>query len=144
MRMIAVMLGSLILVPLSVVPLSVAPLSAAWADDCTNATTQKTMNTCADEAYKKIDAELNAVYKQITDRLRNDEPAAKLLVTAQKAWVSFRDSECTFATAAAARGSMYPMLMAQCREGLTGKRVDELKAYLQCAEGDMACPVPPK
>jgi len=139
MRMIAVILGSLILAPFSA-----APLSVAQAEDCSNAATQTTMNSCADEAYKKADAELNAVYKQITDRLKNDQPAKKLLVTAQKAWLNFRDSECTFATAAAARGSMYPMLLAQCREGVTGKRTDELKAYLNCAEGDMACPVPLK
>ena len=137
MRMTVVMLGAFILAIL-------VPLSSAQAEDCSNATTQTTMNSCADEAYKKADAELNAVYKQITDRLRNDQPAKKLLVTAQKAWLGFRDSECTFATAAATRGSMYPMLVAQCREGLTNKRTDELKVYLNCAEGDLACPVPPK
>ena len=100
------------------------------------------MTVCADQAFKKADAELNAVYKQITSRLKDNPDAAKLLVTAQKSWVNFRDAECAFSTSSAAQGSIYPMLVAQCRDTLTRKRVVELKAYLHCEEGDMSCPVP--
>lgn len=124
--------------------LVVAPLSAARAGDCANASDQATMNTCADAAYRKTDAELNAIYRQITLRLKGDEKTAKLLVAAQKAWLSFRDAECTFATSASANGSVYPMLVTQCRDGLTSRRIDDLKGYLKCAEGDLGCPVPPQ
>lgn len=41
-----------------------------------------------------------------------------------------------------ADGSVYPMLVAQCRDGLTHTRVTELKVYLHCQEGDMSCPLP--
>jgi uncharacterized protein YecT (DUF1311 family) len=116
--------------------------AAAFAQDCATATTQMAMNMCADQAYRKTDAELNADYRQINDRLKSDKDAAKLLVNAQKAWLAFRDAECTFSTSASAQGSVYPMLVAQCRDGLTRKRVEELKAYLRCEEGDLSCPVP--
>jgi uncharacterized protein YecT (DUF1311 family) len=122
--------------------MAIAPIAVALAQDCANATSQMAMNVCADQAYRKTDAELNAVYKQINDRLKDDKETIKLLVNAQKAWLAFRDAECTFSTSASAQGSVYPMLVAQCRDGLTSKRIDELKTYLRCEEGDMGCPVP--
>jgi uncharacterized protein YecT (DUF1311 family) len=122
--------------------IAIAPIAVALAQDCANATSQMAMNVCADQAYKKTDAELNAVYSQITDRLKHDKEGIELLVNAQKAWLAFRDAECTFATSASAQGSVYPMLVAQCRDGLTSKRIDELKTYLRCEEGDLSCPVP--
>jgi uncharacterized protein YecT (DUF1311 family) len=53
-----------------------------------------------------------------------------------------RDAECSFAASAAAQGTVYPMLVAQCRDGLTRKRIDDLTAYLRCEEGVLDCPVP--
>lgn len=122
--------------------MAIAPVAVALAQDCANATSQTAMNVCADQAYRKTDAELNAVYRQIIDRLRHDEEATKLLVSAQKSWLTFRDAECTFSTSASVQGSVYPMLVAQCRGGMTSKRIDELKTYLRCEEGDLSCPVP--
>jgi uncharacterized protein YecT (DUF1311 family) len=122
--------------------MAIAPVAVALAQDCVNATSQTVMNMCADQAYRKTDAELNALYSQITDRLKHDKGATRLLINAQKAWLAFRDAECTFSTSASAQGSVYPMLVAQCRDGLTSKRIDELKTYLRCEEGDLSCPVP--
>ena len=122
----------------------IAPLSVARAENCSNAVDQATMNRCADEAYKKTDTELNAIYKQILVRLNGNDKTTKLLVAAQKTWLSFRDAECAFATSASVEGSVYPMLVSQCRDGLTRKRIDALNVYLECAEGDLGCPVPPK
>jgi uncharacterized protein YecT (DUF1311 family) len=121
---------------------AVAPIAAVQADDCTNASTQTTMNSCADQTYRKTDAELNTVYKQITARLKADKETTQLLIAAQKSWLGFRDTECAFSTSATAQGSIHPMLVAQCRAGLTSKRITELKTYLHCQEGDMSCPVP--
>lgn len=122
--------------------IALTPVAVAVAQDCANATSQMAMNVCADQAYRKTDAELNAAYRQINDRLKDDKDAMKLLVNAQKAWLAFRDAECTFSTSASAQGSVYPMLVAQCRDGMTRKRVEELKVYLRCEEGDLSCPVP--
>jgi uncharacterized protein YecT (DUF1311 family) len=115
---------------------------AALAADCANATDQATMNECADAGFKKSDAELNALYKKIEQRLKDNGEAKKMLVAVQRAWVSFRDAECNFSASAVAGGSMYPMTYAACLDGLTQKRVRDFEAYLKCEEGDTSCPVP--
>lgn len=115
----------------------------AWAqDNCANPTDQATLNQCAAASFKKSDKKLNEIYKQIETRLKDDPEIKQLLVKAQHAWVGFRDAECSFATAEAAGGSMVPMLVAQCQDGLTQSRVKAFEAYLNCKEGDMSCPVP--
>jgi uncharacterized protein YecT (DUF1311 family) len=111
--------------------------SAAFAEDCADQS-QNGLNQCADAAYKKADEALNGVYRELTRRLKDDPPTTKLLVAAQKTWLAFRDAECTFANAANAGGSIYPMVYAGCLERLT----KDLGAYLKCGEGDVGCPVP--
>lgn len=129
---------SFLLLPLL---LAVAPLNAALADDCANASSQTAMNLCADQAYKKTDADLNRVYQQIISRLKSDRRSTRLLVTAQKNWLAFRDTECAFVGSRSTGGSIQPMIITECRDGLTGRRVEQLKDYLHCEEGDLSCPV---
>jgi len=95
----------------------------AAAEDCSNLQTQTDMTICAVGEYNKADAELNASYKQIMTRLKDDPETAKLLVAAEKAWMAFRDAECTFANAGTDGGSIHPMLVAECREAITRKIV---------------------
>lgn len=113
------------------------------AADCSAAETQADMTSCAAEDYKEADAELNTVYRQVADRLRAVPDSSKLLVAAQRAWIGFRDSECSFASSAVAGGSLQPMISATCMAGLTRARTEELRKYLNCPEGDTSCPVPP-
>jgi uncharacterized protein YecT (DUF1311 family) len=122
--------------------LAMSPLAMVKAQDCANASSQSAMNICADQDYKKTDAELNSVYKHIAARLKTDRDTTRLLVNAQKTWIAFRDAECTFSTSGSAEGSINPMLVAQCRDGITQRRIIDLKRYLHCQEGDMGCPVP--
>jgi uncharacterized protein YecT (DUF1311 family) len=123
---------------------AIAPVPIAAADDCATAMSQRTMNECADKAYKKSDAELNALYKQIKQRLKDDADKTKLLVAAPLAWVTFRNAECKFSTSAVSGGSVYPVIFSGCAGRWTRKRIDDLKAYLMCVEGDLSCPVPAK
>ncbi len=79
--------------------LALTPLlftTVAHAVDCANANDQGTMNQCAAEQYKAADKELNTLYQQITKRLKDNPDAKKLLVSAQRNWVAFRDAECEF------------------------------------------------
>ncbi|ROM69844.1 urease-associated protein, partial [Pseudomonas brassicacearum] len=80
---------------LASVPFLFAPFAHA-AVDCANASDQATMNQCAGQAFKAADKELNTIYQQITGRLKDNPDGKKLLVNAQRAWVSFRDAECKF------------------------------------------------
>ena len=117
---------------------------ATKADDCANATGgQAGLDDCYDKAFKKSDAELNKLYKQIEARIKDDAATTKLLVTAQKAWVAFRDGECNFQSAGASGGSIGPMIYSMCLDGLTQSRIKDFQGYLKCEEGDTSCPVPP-
>ena len=116
--------------------------SASRANECDNAMDQSTMNACADQSFKKADAELNAVYKKLQSRKNDDAEAAKLLIAAERAWVLFRDAECEFDAADNLGGSIYPMVYSGCLERLTQARIDQLNRYLRCEEGEVACSVP--
>jgi uncharacterized protein YecT (DUF1311 family) len=128
--------------PVLLAVLAANPLSIAHAEDCSNAKTQTEINLCANQAYEKSDAELNALYKQILKRLKNDTAATRRLVSAQRAWIAFRDAECTFVASPSRGGSVYPMVLSYCHERLTRARVNDLKSYLRCEEGDVMCPLP--
>jgi len=120
------------------------PFASSHAADCANASDQMTLNECANNDYKKSDAELNKLYKEIRNRLNQQPDTAKQLVAAQRAWIVFRDAECDFATFNSKDGSAYAMLVNMCRDGLTQARIKDFKAYLACEEGDLSCPVPRK
>jgi uncharacterized protein YecT (DUF1311 family) len=122
-----------------------APASSAptEADACNSPNSnQAQMNDCYGAAYKKSDAALNELYREIQSRLKDDQATLKLLTSAEKAWLAFRDAECAFSTSGVSGGSIYPTVHAICLDELTRKRIDELKIYLKCQEGDMSCPVP--
>jgi uncharacterized protein YecT (DUF1311 family) len=121
-----------------------ASVARAAAGCNTPGLSQADLNECYGNAYKKADAELNALYRQITGRLKNDQATTKLLVAAQRAWVVFRDAECGFSASGVAGGSAYGMILAICLAKLTDKRIDDFKNYLNCAEGALDCPVPAK
>jgi uncharacterized protein YecT (DUF1311 family) len=122
--------------------LATACASMARAEDCSKAVDQTTMNECAGKTAKKADTELNTLYKQIGQRLKDNADAMKLLVAAQRDWVAFRDAECKFASSGVSGGSIYPMIYSGCAERVTKARIVDLSAYLKCQEGDMSCPVP--
>ncbi|VVN87301.1 lysozyme inhibitor LprI family protein [Pseudomonas fluorescens] len=125
--------------------LALTPLlftTVANAADCDNATDQATMNQCAAQQNKAADKELNALYQQITERLKGSPDSKKLLVGAQRAWIGFRDAECKFSASGVEGGSVYPLIYSNCITDLTKARVEAFKIYLKCQEGDLSCPVP--
>jgi len=104
---------------------------AAAAQDCDRADESQTgMNICAATDYRAADAELNQTYDKILKRLGADDATKKRLKEAQRAWIAFRDAECDFATSGSRDGSIYPMIQAQCLEGLTSARSEQLSGYL--------------
>ncbi|MBF4473509.1 lysozyme inhibitor LprI family protein [Flavobacterium sp. HJJ] len=98
---------------------------------CNNsfAQTQGEMNATANANYKKADAELNKVYKQLMAMLdQNEKP---LLIQAEKDWVKFRDSHCKFDASQYEGGSIQPLIYSTCLEELTKKRIAEIKASIK-------------
>ena len=113
---------------------------AQEAVNCDEPTTQFDMTECAGQDYEAADAELNVQYKatrkvlaerdkDITD---GSASAAESLLTAQRAWIAYRDAQCETEGLQAQGGTMQPMLVSACLANLTTKRTEELK---QLAEG---------
>jgi uncharacterized protein YecT (DUF1311 family) len=124
----------------------IAGASIAQADEDCEAPglSQAALNNCYGDAYKKADVELNVLYRQITERLKDDKETTRLLVAAERAWVAFRDAECDFSVSEVGGGAAYGMIHAICLRRLTAKRIDDLKRYLNCQPGELDCPVPAK
>lgn len=120
--------------------LALAP--AARADESCSALTQMDMNACAGRNFDAADARLNGLWKQVTARLAGNADAKAEAVAAQRAWIAFRDAECTFAASGVEGGSIYPTIWAECRRSLTEERSRTLSGYLVCQEGDLSCPLP--
>ena len=128
--------------PLIVVVLLAGLPGATAAAECNDQSNQMELGICADQDFKAADKALNAAYQEIVKRPADNADAHKQLVAAQKAWIGFRDAECDFPAVNSVQGSIYPMLVSECRTAMTNKRLGELKVYLNCDEGDTLCPVP--
>ena len=92
------------------------------------AQTQLDMNVDAIRAYKKVDKELNLVYKQVIGKMSEQEKTN--LKTAQRKWIKMKESSCTKEAAEYEGGSMYAMIYHDCLAIKTKKRITELKKML--------------
>ncbi len=114
------------------------PLPAAAADCAATAWTQAEINTCAGVRAGAADTVLNASYQKLYARLT---PAGRTrLRTAQRAWLAWRDAECSFRSDGADGGSMAPTIAAGCAAQLAEARTKELAGFASCPEGDLSCP----
>ena len=116
--------------------------AAQAATSCEQANTQSAMNECAASAYKKSDAELNRVYKEVRAGLKDNKQMTDKLVKAQRAWVTFRDAECGFQAARTTGGSVHAMVVSMCLDDVTRTRTQALEKQLKCEEGDLSCAIP--
>jgi uncharacterized protein YecT (DUF1311 family) len=92
--------------------------------DCAKATTQRDMNDCAHREFMRVDSALNGAYRlllQHTDRKEQDA-----LRAAQRAWLVYRDKECTFESASSSGGSIHGMEYDACLTTMTTARTTEL------------------
>ncbi|MEX0955973.1 MAG: lysozyme inhibitor LprI family protein [Rhizobiaceae bacterium] len=117
--------------------LAVAAGGAA-AQDCDDPQTQMEMNACAGKAYEEADAALNAAYAEVRSHLDADGRAQ--LVATQRAWIAFRDAECSFRSRGVEGGTIYTTIHAGCLTALTEQRTQDFNTMLECPEGDLSCP----
>ena len=97
---------------------------------CDNAQTTVEMRDCAGKEYKKADAELNSVYKQLMSKL-TDEGHKALLKTAQQAWIKYRDANCEFEAYLNRGGTIYPLVYTGCLSTMTTARTKELRELIE-------------
>ncbi len=114
-----------------------APSAFAQEDapDCSDPQDQSTMTYCAGKDFDKADKELNALWPEIKKAAQEDDANAgdgkheylDALMASQRAWLAYRDAECTWQGFYAHGGSMEPMLVNGCLARLTEERVKALK-----------------
>lgn len=107
----------------------VTGVEVAQQPNCNNPQTQGEMNACAGIAYRNADRRLNQVYQQLIPKLSASR--RQQLVTAQQAWIRYRDASCNFERSEVAGGSMAPMIQASCLARLTEQRTKDLQQYLE-------------
>lgn len=100
------------------------------------------MNRDACDKYKKVDAKLNDIYRQILNDYREDKIFIEKLKAAQRAWLVFRDAHlASIYPAADARlqyGSVNPICQCIMLEGLTQERAKMLQQWIDgTMEGDV-------
>ena len=99
------------------------------APNCKNPGNTLEIKICVGRDYEEADKKLNQVYRQLKPKL--DASQQKRLVTAQRAWIKFRDTSCTFEGAFAEGGTLQPVLETGCLADVTEQRVKDLERYLE-------------
>jgi len=93
------------------------------------------MKQCAWSAYADADKLLNQTYSRLSkDWIGDDEGAAerrKRLVAAQRAWVAFRDAECSLQATEMLGGSGEGLVQGSCLYGATTERAKALETLMK-------------
>lgn len=106
------------------------PLLSQAATNCLEqATSTLGMRNCIAKENRIADQQLNAAFTHLLSLLPIS--GQQQLRTAQRAWLSFRKNECTFAGFAAKGGTLAPLLIDNCYLELNKKRSTDLEAYLK-------------
>ena len=111
------------------------------AVDCTEALTQQAMNRCAAMEWQAADEALNVQWRATRQEMRRLDANVRpedgrpgyfaQLLSAQRAWLSYRDNHCASVGYGARGGSLEPLLVANCKTALTRARMEELRELAQ-------------
>jgi uncharacterized protein YecT (DUF1311 family) len=102
------------------------------------------MNDCAAAEAKRADAALNATYRDLLNKVKENRTASQKVVTAEKAWIVFRDAELAAEWPVAEGenpnflyGSVHPLCYFNELATMTWERVKTLKNLMRNEEGDV-------
>lgn len=91
------------------------------------------MKACAYSAYQEADRGLNLIYKDLIASIKQDPDQARQkellerLVKAQRAWVAFRDPNCSLKSSGSLGGSLEGLEYIDCQFESTKARAIELR-----------------
>ncbi|WP_251566892.1 lysozyme inhibitor LprI family protein [Erythrobacter sp. 3-20A1M] len=108
--------------------------------DCENPQTQTALTMCSKRDFDRADAAMNAVWKEVRAVAKNADADVRYeddqagywdtLLKAQRAWLTYRDEHCRYASYDVRGGSLQPMLINNCTTDLTNARTMELRELL--------------
>jgi uncharacterized protein YecT (DUF1311 family) len=92
---------------------------------CKSAGSGAETTTCFVTAAKSADTEMNHTYRELIDKLNQDD--RNKLRTVQRLWIQFRDANCKAERDLYTGGSAYSMVYAACMESETRYRTNDLR-----------------
>ncbi|MGD1941004.1 MAG: lysozyme inhibitor LprI family protein [Leptolyngbyaceae cyanobacterium] len=101
--------------------------------ECNSPDTQLAMNLCAQAEYDQADTELNNAYQSVKATVGDQK--AEQLITAEQAWIDYRDTYCDFVQAQFAGGSIQPTVYYGCLTQLTDNRTAVLQQSKSASMG---------
>ena len=114
------------------------------AQVCGDLHTQAEMNDCAAAEAKRADVALNAAYRDLLRKVKENKTATLRVIAAEKAWVVFRDAEFAAEWPVAEGenpnllyGSVHPLCYSNELATMTWERVRTLKNLMKNEEGDV-------
>ncbi len=122
---------------------SAEPPVPGW--NCDDPQVQQEMNWCAQRDYAAADAELNTQWEITAAAMKAQDTSFatygsehdtrdgyfESLLSAQRAWLRYRDAHCRVEGYYARGGSLEPLLVATCKARLTRMRTDELRELVE-------------
>ena len=101
----------------------------AQTPNCNEPQTTIEMNQCSAQEAGTADQKLNQVYQQLTSKL--DVQQQERLVSAQLAWIEFRDKTCEYERGQFEGGTIATSTYYNCIARVTEQRVSDLETYLE-------------
>lgn len=96
---------------------------------CDGSRTTADALACVNEHKSDVQERLNSIFDEATKL--SDKQTQPLLTTAQNAWISYRDAQCTWEAALAKNPSLERIYELSCVTLLTGLRADLLATILE-------------
>lgn len=105
-------------------PAATAPARAA--------TTTAEMLESLEADFVIADKALNDAYQRLLNK--QDATGQEKVKAAERAWIAFRDAECTLKADRARGGTLAPVIAANCRLHMTRQRIRELNTLLEAGK----------
>jgi uncharacterized protein YecT (DUF1311 family) len=106
------------------------------APNCENPRNQIEINMCVKIRLDKAEREMNNLLDLKIQQLTN--PSSERLISAQEAWIPFREKSCVYESGGSKGGSGWAMRYNSCMAIMAEKRTRELQIYLSCTAN--GCP----
>ena len=99
---------------------------------------QMGLNFCADEDFEAADIKLNEIWVEVRYKIRANETEVEefkgwfdIALTAQRQWLTYRDTQCDAEGFSFNGGSMQSMVVSGCKSRMTEARTQELRQMLE-------------
>ncbi|MGZ3798316.1 MAG: lysozyme inhibitor LprI family protein [Pseudobdellovibrionaceae bacterium] len=124
---------SLVLLCSLIARADITKIDSEYSECIDKAESTAAQNDCINTAYNAADKELNKVYNTIKIPLSkstdaNDKEILKRLITSEKAWLTYRDANCSLAGIQMLGGTGEGPLVGGCLVSTTVTRVKELQS----------------